>query len=169
MTTDNDNLNQEEGVDMASKNHSIIQLQLGAQLLALGEKFKGATELSLDMGTPERQNVLKKHGLEVKELKPDVVLYHSTDFFYEDNTDEVRVLEPPLLCVEIVSPTQGSLEILKKFKVYFDIGVKSCWYVDPILKTVHVYRGDMKSEAFHNTDLNDSTLGINIPLNKVFY
>jgi Uma2 family endonuclease len=81
----------------------------------------------------------------------------------------------PLLRVEIVSPTQGALEILDKFRVYFDIGVKSCWYVDPILKTVHVYKYNMQSMVYHhgesldNGDLVNSTLDIKIPLGKIFY
>jgi Uma2 family endonuclease len=172
MITDNDNLNQEE-VDMASQNHAVTQFRLGVQLASLGKEFEGATELSLDIGTPERQEILKKHGLgETRELKPDLVLYRATDLGFikaSKGADKVRVMAPPLLCVEIISPSQGAQEIINKFKVYFDIGVKSCWYIDPTLEIALVYKESLESEAFHNTDLNDSTLGINIPLNKVFY
>lgn len=160
-----------EKADMASKNHAITQLRLGAQLLGLGDNYTGVVELSLDMATPERADILKKHGLEeTRELKPDLVLYHAKDLAFEKGKDKVRVTEPPLLCVEIVSPTQGSLEILNKFRVYFDIGVKSCWYVDPILETVHVYSGNVDSkEVFYNTNLIDHTVDAKIPLNKIFY
>jgi Uma2 family endonuclease len=164
-----DNIREEEVV--ASQNHAVTQFRLGVQLASLGEAYEGAIELSLDMGTPERQETLKKHGLsETRELKPDLVLYRATDFgFIDKGKDRARVMEPPLLCAEIISPNQVSLEILDKFRVYFDIGVKSCWYVDPILKTVHVYGNNMENEVFHNTDMVDSTLGITIPLNKIFY
>jgi hypothetical protein len=161
-----------EEVNMASQNHAITQLQLGAQLLGLGDSYKGATELSLDMGTPERQEIVKKHGLEVKELKPDLVLYHAKDFGFIKairGMDKIRVTEVPLLCIEIISPTQISQDILNKFKVYFEIGVKSCWYVDPTLETVHVYAQTFEHEVYHNGDLVDQTLDIKIPLNKVFY
>jgi Uma2 family endonuclease len=138
--------------------------------LGLGDNYTGAVELSLDMATPERADILKKYGLEeTRELKPYLVLYHAKDLAFEKGKDKVRVAEPPLLCVEIVSPTEGAFEILNNFRVYFDIGVKSCWYVDPILETVHVYNDGLDSTAvFHNTSLVDHAVGANIPLDKIF-
>ncbi len=170
MTTDN--LTQEE-FGMASQNHALTQLRLGVQLYLAGEeKFSAATELSLDMGTPERVEILKKHGLEgTKELRPDLVLYEANKLSFikaSQGADRVRVLEPPLLCVEIISPSQGSQEIINKFKVYFDIGVKSCWYVDPTLELAITYKPDLENEVFKG-DLVDNNLGINIPLKKIFY
>ncbi len=160
---------------MASQNHAIIQLRLGAQLLALGENFTAATELSLDMSIPEeRQAIMEKHGLEkTRELKPDIVLYRATDFgfiFPEQGEDKTRVRDVPLLCVEIVSPSQSSQEILKKFRIYFEIGVQSCWYVDPTLTLIRVYEGHLTGgKAFVDGELVDDTLGIKIPLNKIFF
>jgi Uma2 family endonuclease len=166
--------NLEENIEVASQNHSLVQARLCVQLfLSLGEKFNSATELSLDMSSPERQALLEKHRLDkTRELKPDLVLYHAKDLGFikiSQGRDKVRVPEPPLLCVEIVSPTQGAQEILDKFRVYFEIGVKSCWYVDPALETVHVYDESLENEVYHNTDLVDQSLGIKIPLNKIFF
>ena len=108
-----------EEEDVASQNHAVTQLRLGVQLFLLGDNYTAATDLSLDMSN--RQDILKKHGLsETRELKPDLVLYHAKDFGFikaSKGMDKVRVTEAPLLCVEIISPTQGNQEILNKFKV----------------------------------------------------
>jgi Uma2 family endonuclease len=163
-----------EEEEMASQNHAVTQLRLGAQLFSLGESYTAATELSLDMSTPERLAILEKYGLnETRELKPDLVLYQSKDLGFispDKGEDKPRVQKVPLLCVEIVSPTQGSTEILKKIRVYFELGVQSCWYVDPALTLIRVYEGHLTGgKAFVDGELSDDRLGVKIPLNKVFF
>lgn len=154
---------------MASKNHSIVQARLTAHLMAL-EKYVAATELSLDMGLQDRVTCLKKHGFDaVRELKPDVALYNDNDLELSDWDDVVRVEQMPLLCVEIISPSQSSVETLRKFKVYLELGVKSCWFVDPAIKVMQIYHlrdGKMVGgKVFTATDLliEDNTLGVSIP------
>ncbi len=41
--------------EMASRNHCLIPLRLGAQLILLGKTYAAGSELSLDMSAPERQ------------------------------------------------------------------------------------------------------------------
>lgn len=162
----------EEESPMASRSHSITQLRIGANLLfgLDNQKYTPATETSLDMSFPERQELQKQLGFpEKQELKPDVVLFKAEEFALVDGEDKVRVQEVPILCVEIISPTQNSLEILEKFKVYFGIGVKSCWYVDPLLQAIRVYHGK-ETKLFHSNDtLADPIIPIEVPLQKIFY
>lgn len=40
--------------------------------------------------------------------------------------------EPPLLCVEILSPSQRAEEMLAKCERYRDFGVPFCWVLDPV-------------------------------------
>jgi Uma2 family endonuclease len=40
--------------------------------------------------------------------------------------------EPPLLCVEVLSPSQRPGEMLAKCERYRDFGVPFCWVVDPV-------------------------------------
>jgi len=47
--------------------------------------------------------------------------------------------EPPLLTIEIQSPSQSPEEMIDKVKQYFQFGVKSSWVVFPALKGVSVY------------------------------
>ncbi len=98
-------------------------------------------------------------------------LYRAEDFAFiktSKGEDEMRTMAIPLLCVEIISPAQSTLEILRKLRVYFEIGVKSCWYVDPTLEIVVIYN-EFLEKKIYDTDLVDNNLGIKIPLSKVFY
>jgi Uma2 family endonuclease len=163
----------EEFLDVASQNHALIQLRLGSQLLNFDDKFNAATELSLDISSPKRQQILNKYHIQAeRELKPDICLYYADEFDYLDPTHEeddvVRVEKVPLLCVEVVSPSQGNAEILRKFRVYFALGVKSCWYVDPNLKLIKVYSSPKQSKTFDEGEVIDSVLEIRLPLNKIF-
>jgi Uma2 family endonuclease len=163
-----------EEFEMSSQNHGLVQLRIGAQLLGLGNQYNAATEISLDMSSKERQEILDKHHVKAEqELKPDVVLYHAKDFGFitpSYGEDKIRVDKVPLLCVEVLSPNQGSYEILKKFRTYFEIGVKSCWYVDPGLMLVRVYSSSLDShQSFEKGEIVDEGLGIKIPLNKIFF
>jgi Uma2 family endonuclease len=158
-----------EETPMASKNHSIVQARLTAYLMTL-EKYAAATELSLDMASQDRMDCLKRHGFDaVRELKPDVALYNDSDLELSDWDDVIRVEQMPLLCIEIISPSQSSVETLRKFKVYLDLGVKSCWFVDPAIKVMQIYHlrdGTMVGgKVFTATDplIEDNTLGVSIP------
>lgn len=60
-------------------------------------------------------------------LIPDVVFVR--------NPVKPGILEtPPLLCVEILSPSDRFSETLAKMDRYFSFGVEACWIVDPVKK-----------------------------------
>lgn len=71
-----------------SKNHSRLQVTLGAAFLALND-YAVYSELSLDIAG--------------KEYVPDIAIYplEPIDLF----NDKIRVSDPPLLIAEILSPT----------------------------------------------------------------
>jgi Uma2 family endonuclease len=58
---------------------------------------------------------------------PDVVFLASTARF-EDGI----LVDAPLLCVEILSPSQRETDLFAKCEVYHAWGVPHCWGVDPI-------------------------------------
>jgi Uma2 family endonuclease len=61
---------------------------------------------------------------------PDlVVLKTHNPPMYRDVLDE-----PPLLCIEVVSPSQLPAEMLAKCARYHDFGVPFCWVVDPVTR-----------------------------------
>ena len=61
-------------------------------------------------------------------LIPDLVFSRSGQA-----ADEHGVLStPPLLCIEIISPSQSFREMFEKCLVYLRWGVPYCWIIDPV-------------------------------------
>lgn len=160
--------------NMSSRNHAIIQMRLGAQLNRYGQ-YTVASGLSIDVGTKERQTLLEKCQVKAeRELKPDLAVYPVSEFDVidpEEGVDPVRVTEMPLACIEIISPSQSTHEIVNRFRAYFELGVRSCWYVDSNLRLVKVYSSlKMKDTATFEgvAEVVDPILGVSIPLNRIF-
>ena len=76
--------------------------------------------------------------------------------------------EMPLLAVEIVSPKQGMYEIAEKVLLYFELGVRSCWVVEPIIQAITVYASIGQWETFTRGDVVDEKLGIRLPIDEIF-
>lgn len=152
----------EEYAEMSSFNHSYTQARLIVLLDKLGI-YTPAPELSLDIKGID----LSKYDLRTKEeLKPDIALYPKRG--RSQPRDILRMREMPLLAIEILSPKQGSYDILEKFKAYFDLGVTSCWLVDPALQTVTVYHATTDWETFSSSEVIDEQLGVQLPLAAIF-
>lgn len=152
----------EESIDMGSFNHGYIQ----ARLVVLFDRtgvYTPVTELSLDVSGID----LSQFDIRTKEeAKPDIAIYPRRGL--SRPTDILRMSEMPLLTVEILSPKQGSYDILEKFKAYFALGVKSCWLVDPAINTVTVYSSIDRWRTFSSGDVVDDTLGITLSLDELF-
>jgi Uma2 family endonuclease len=170
----------EEDNEMSSKNHGLIQARL-AGFINLFDDYNVATELSLDVSETKRQKILKNYGFTTtRKLKPDIAIYWADEFDLADpdeendidSVDPLRVLQMPICAIEIVSPSQSSYKILQKFRAYFAMGVKSCWLVDPNLKTIVVYHGKIRDKqnyfANNSGDVEDTVLKIKIPFAKIF-
>ena len=144
----------ERGKPMPSKLHGRVQLILGSELqIAYGDKFNLFSELSTDLS--EWESV------------PDISIYPKTEVNYSE--DEIRVTEPPLCAIEILSPTQSLDELITKARKYFSYGVKSCWLVIPGLKNVYVFSGPGEYQIFRDDQtLTDAALGVSLDLGKVF-
>jgi Uma2 family endonuclease len=55
--------------------------------------------------------------------------------------------EPPLLCVEVLSPSQRYEEMLAKCERYRDFTVPFCWVVDPVARRAWEYHLQQKEPA----------------------
>lgn len=53
--------------------------------------------------------------------------------------DTAYIETPPDWLAEILSPSTQSLDRTDKLGVYAEFGVKHCWYVDPLAKTLEVF------------------------------
>lgn len=139
---------------MPNKIHGLVQTQIVVVLAPrLRQKFNIATEVSLD--TPGKPST------------PDVLVMKKEPFDYFD--DAPRVTDPPLVAIEIMSPSQGFSIFKEKAARYFEFGVKSFWVVDPPYRTIRVFSAARKFESFSNSDiLHDPSIGVEIPLAEIF-
>jgi Uma2 family endonuclease len=151
---------EEEFDDMGSYNHSMVQANLAYLFKCIGS-YTVFIELSLDIGHLDRERYQVKN-----ELIPDVALYTKRSLSLPH--DILRMTEMPLLVVEILSPRQGTASILAKFEAYFALGIPSCWLVDPLTQTVHVYQSSTSRTTFSTGDVVDPSLDIHIPISDIF-
>jgi Uma2 family endonuclease len=71
---------------------------------------------------------------------PDVAYCVEESKYEEVESDWVDT--PPVLTVEVVSPTDRMSEVNEKIAEYLKAGVKVVWLADPESKTLTVYRAD---------------------------
>lgn len=133
----------ERNKPMPSYNHSLLQIKLGALLFnKYADKYQFHSELELDLPNAERPTL------------PDICILPKQKIDWIN--DVLRVKEPPLTTIEILSPMQN-IDTLKNkiFQQYFPAGVKSAWLVVPSLKTVSVYTPDGNIHSFSSGQLLD--------------
>ncbi len=146
--------------DRGSFNHSAVQANLAFLLKRLG-CYRVSIGISLDVSNADLTSLASKD-----ESKPDVCLYPKRSL--SRPFDILRMSEMPLLVVEILSPRQGTEEILRKFAVYFQMGVKSCWLVDPATEIVVVYRALDQHKTFSEGELFDTAMEIRLAIDEIF-
>jgi Uma2 family endonuclease len=94
------------------------------------------------------------------------------DFAYKrtPTSDEYPDPDPPLLAVEVISPTDTAAGVRRKRQIYLDAGIL-CWEVYPSLKSVDVYMpgGDMRTVGLDGAlDGGDVLPGFALPLRDIF-
>ncbi len=138
---------------MPSKNHSTIELRIGSQFDAsYSDKFDFQTELSLNLSTGK--------------AVPDICMYpvRPMDWLHDEKT----VSDPPLMALEILSPTQGMEDLTDKIDLYFGAGVKTYWVVIPTFKIINILTPDRKYVTFTSGIAKDPVLGIELDMGRVF-
>ncbi len=152
----------EEMDEVGSLNHSAIQANLAFLFKRLGA-YSVFNELSLSITNVD----LSQFDLIVREeIKPDVCLYPKRRI--DPTHDILKMSEMPLLAVEILSPRQGLYEIIEKVKLYFTLGVKSCWVVIPNNQTATVYTAPDQFRTFVEGEVLDEVLNTHLPIAEIF-
>ena len=142
----------ERGKPMPSYHHGIVQSRLCSQWDQPG--FVAPSELTLEMS-------------ELPNLTPDICVFpnHKTDWQH----DEIRKPEPPLTVVEILSPTQGSFELMQRIDRYFSHGVNTCWIVYPTSKSITIYEQGKEAVTISQSGkVTDPCTGLEADLDRLF-
>lgn len=152
---------EQEFDDMGSFNHSTVQANLAYLLKRIG-KYTVSVELSLDSSS------LDKSIFDVtEELIPDLCVYPKRQLV--KSNDILRMKEMPDIAIEVLSFRQFPSTLIKKFEAYFALGIQSCWLVDPLTQSIHVYTAIDQWRTFGIDDeLVDDRFQIQFPVAEAF-
>jgi Uma2 family endonuclease len=128
---------------LPTDHHSDICGQLFLLLVAQAGRARTRLELSIRIGNDV--------------LIPDVcALREREKELYRD-----ILAEPPLLCVEVVSPSQRPAEMLAKCERYHEFGVPYCWVIDPVNNRAWEYHaGTAPAEQTSTITAGDLTISL---------
>ncbi len=144
----------ERGKPTPSKQHARLQTRI-AIYLAVHFADQYETFIGLTLDTPGEKST------------PDICTYdlEPVDFFH----DEIKRKDPPLVTIEILSPSQSLQTLLDKTNDYFTFGVKSCWVVIPALQSIYVFQAPQNHEVFSKGEVvHDPNFDIHIPMDLLF-
>jgi Uma2 family endonuclease len=113
------------------KPHGIVCSRICTQLQLYADRIGRGYVLSNDTGV-----VLQESPGTV--VGPDVA--YCIDANNYDEVEPKWAETPPVLAVEVLSPTDKVSEVNEKIAEYLRAGVKVVWLADPEVKTVSVYR-----------------------------
>lgn len=144
----------ERNKPMPNLTHGLIQMNIGFEIKSsYGKEYSVASEVSLatiPIGST-----------------PDLVIYPKRNLNFIN--EPAKQTEPPLVTIEIQSPSQSNEEMVVKAYKYLEFGVKSSWIVYPAMKAVAVYSAPDEYEFFRDDELlKDEATGIEVDLSKVF-
>lgn len=148
-----------------SKKHSSTESMIGHRLLNWLEKQQQphGTVASGEAGCILRRNPDSAVGIDVA--------YFSAEAAQLDDKDTTLFDGPPLLAVEILSPSDKHDLVDAKIQDYLQANVALVWIVDPTFKTVTVYRPDAKPEMFSGDDQisgEPHLPGFTLPVSQLF-
>lgn len=161
---DEDEAYPQELIDLGSRNHSYLQGRIASLIdQSYSDRFIPFLNLSLDVSTAPFDDL---NATPREQIQPDICLYPTFDFnFYKD---EIQMIRMPSVVIEILSPLEGTYPIMEKFRVYFALGVQSCWMVTPILKLIAVYTPTFSSFVATDDIVQDEKMGIELSLDNIF-
>lgn len=142
----------ERGKPRLSKLHSVVQTNLLIELSAYRPELHALSELTLRLGDHD--------------LTPDICVYANFDVDY--TRDETQVTEPPLIAIEIASPTQGIQALIDKIRTLLHNGGQSGWLIQPQLRTVTVFTDEMEASTYDRGTLTDPATDLEIDLDADF-
>ena len=79
------------------------------------------------------------------------VAYISAEMAQSISADKPFVEGPPVLAVEIFSPSDQQQDIADKIEAYLAADVKLVWIVEPVFRTITIYRPDAAPEMVNST------------------
>lgn len=137
---------------MPTRNHGAIEMNLGLEF-SKHREFRVLAEVTYQLVPGKR-------------LTPDLSVESRNSLNLLQDT--VYPTAPPLLVVEIVSPSQALDEIIDKVQFYLANDVKSVWMIIPPLHLVTIFLPDGSQESHRAGVVRDPATGLTADLDAVF-
>lgn len=80
------------------------------------------------------------------------VAYFSAETLNNQSGESTMIDGPPVLAVEILSPSDQQGDIDEKLAEYLDCGVSQVWIVNPTIRTVTIHRSDAPPRLVNEDD-----------------
>lgn len=145
----------ERGKPSPGFNHSTIEFNTSVALAPYRDRLSVCLELSLDLpGAPRPQT-------------PDISVYLKRAM--DLGREIIKMTEPPLLVIEILSATQSLDELSSKALDYLNAGVKASWIIVPSLRAVAVRTSlEQPRKLYDGGEVTDETTGITVWVEDLF-
>ncbi len=131
----------EKPMTMRNRTHSRVEALI-AKVLGFWSDSRSKPRgevVSGEAGFRLRRNPDTSVGIDVAYVSPEIAARDPEKPFFEG---------PPVLAVEVLSPSDSQQDIDEKIELYLQNGVKIVWVVNPRLKTVLVLRPDARPAVF---------------------
>lgn len=139
----------ERGKPMPGAEHARCQMRLGHQFMKAGTHAV-LSELNLDLG-----------GFRIV---PDICVFALKD----EPRNVTWVTSPPLIAVEIISPSQTIDEMTAKIDQLIAKGVPSVWFVLPFARVITIYQKGLPIISCTSGTLADPVTGLSVNVDEVF-
>ncbi|MCC6723184.1 MAG: Uma2 family endonuclease [Saprospiraceae bacterium] len=146
----------ERGKPLPSLDHSLIQARLSQLLLNnYGKQYSFPSELDLELAP--------------KGATPDLCVYPKMKRDPQVDEPVIKMKEPPIAVVEIISPKQALDDITEKARLrYFPNGVKTVWIVIPSFKAIVLVVPGLNTTYFNKGEFYDPATNIKLSIEEVF-
>jgi len=118
-----------------------LRLWLGSQPAPRGKIVSGEAGFRL------QRNPETGVGIDIAYISAELAAHEPSSPYFEG---------PPILAVEILSPSDKQEEIDEKIELYLACGVQVVWIVNPRLETVTVFRPDLPPCLYSGTQVLDA-------------
>jgi Uma2 family endonuclease len=144
-------------MSMATARHNLIQLRLGAAMLAWLEK----DDLGAALTTTE-------FAFQENRFQPDVAVLLKEKWTQADQNRGLLLVIPDIT-VEIVSPSESARNLDRKIRTYRTCGVSEVWIIYHEAKHMYVHAASGIRELFDTDNLETPLLpGWSLPLASLF-
>lgn len=165
----------EEFLESDLEGYEYVKAELIPMPPTSGEHGDISANLFLFLGPYVRENQLGRvytsdTGFKIGDrfLIPDIA-FVSTERLPDDRRKAFSI--PPDLVVEIVSPTDVLFRVFEKVITYLSGGTQLVWVIEPVAKTVTVYRSETDIETFTREDTltgEKVVEGFSCPVSQLF-